>query len=97
MRGRLLWQQEGYDFSFVCSTSQATYVSTMGAGLFKIVSTPQGYELSPMSLDGVQCNVILSLAADEKDQLWLVCDNKLVRYDSDGDIQQFDQSYFHII
>ncbi len=95
MRGRLLWQQEGHDFSFVCSTSQATYVSTMGAGLFKLVSTPQGYELSSVSLDGVRCNVILSLAADEKDQLWLVCDNKLVRYDSDGDIQQFDQSYFH--
>lgn len=91
----LVWQQEGYDFSFVCPTAHATFVSTMGAGLFMLSHGSAGYEIEPVSLDDVACNVILALAADKNDQLWMVCDNKLVRYDRDGDVQQFDQSYFH--
>lgn len=91
----LVWQQEGYDFSFVCPTAHAVYVSTMGAGLFMLSHGQEGCALVPVSLGDVACNVILTLAADENDQLWMVCDNKLVRYDLDGDVQQFDQSYFH--
>lgn len=91
----LVWKQEGYDFSFVCPTAHAVYVSTMGAGLFMLLHGQEGYALVPVSLDDVACNVILALAADENDRLWMVCDNKLVRYDLDGDVQQFDQSYFH--
>lgn len=92
---RLVWKQEGYDFSFVCPTTQANFVSTMGAGLFTLAKEKTGYTLAPVWLGDVACNVILTLAANENDQLWIVCDNKLVRYDPDGDVQQFDQSYFH--
>lgn len=85
-----------HDVSFVCRKADGeTFVATMGAGLFRLTCDSGRYDLSPVALGDYTCDVILALATDAKDRLWLVCDNNLVRLDPDGDIQQFDQSFFH--
>lgn len=85
-----------HDVSFVCRKADGeTFVATMGAGLFRLACDSDCYSLQPVLLGDCSSDVILALATDTKEQLWLVCDNKLVRLDADGDVQQFDQSFFH--
>lgn len=85
-----------HDVSYVCRKANGeTFVATMEAGLFRLAFDSGRYSLHPVSLGDCASDVIMSLAVDAKDRLWLVCDNKLVRLDADGDVQQFDQSFFH--
>ncbi len=95
LAGQLIQRVSTYDVSYILSTPTGTYVATMAAGLFRLVGQEGSYDLQHIALGDAACDVILALATDVHHRLWVICDNCLVRYDADGDVQQFDQSYFH--
>ena len=82
-------------FSFAHKSNRGDiYVSTIGAGIFRLCSESGHWQLIPVRLGNVSYDVVLSIAEELSGNIWFVSDNSLVRLFTDGNIQTFNQDFF---
>ena len=93
--GRVLQKIGNSDFTFVHKSNRGDiYVSTIGAGIFRLCSESGHWQLIPVRLGNVSYDVVLSIAEELSGNIWFVSDNSLVRLFTDGNIQTFNQDFF---